>query len=233
LHGAVQKGREYEVRRIATLLILVVVLAGLAGVATTGARAINPTQTTVTGVVNYEFWDLEAFWKPLLAWYGKSYVRPGVQYYDYYDSYGRMVDFSTPCGTTAGYHGSQGFYCPGSQTIYVDFNQQTGNLKKFGDGSVGFWLAHEFGHHIQRLAGLNPRIAPNVELQADCFAGMYVRYGVSNSYRLFYNDYTEARSQIWALRSNDPSHGTPQQRLNNFDWGYNQLYYPSCVNGYN
>jgi predicted metalloprotease len=220
------------VTRIAVVVAALAVLVGGTSLAST-AKAINPTQTTVTGVINYEYWDLEAFWKPLLAYYGKSYTRPGVQYYDYSDSYGRMVDLSTPCGSTATQHGSEGFYCSLSQTIYMDYNQQVSNLSRFGDGSVGFWLAHEFGHHIQTLANIHPQIVPNVELEADCFAGMYVHYGIYNSYRLAGNDYQEARNQIWALSWGDTAHGTPQQRLNNFDWGYSHFSFASCVNGYN
>ena len=46
---------------------------------------------------------------------------------------------------------------------------------------------------------------------------MYVRYRISKSYRLASNDYGEARSQVWALSWSDPDHGTPTQRLANFD----------------
>jgi predicted metalloprotease len=141
------------------------------------------------------------------------------------------VDVNTPCKSTANYHGSQGMYCPESHTIYLDFEQQRSNLSSFGDGSVGFWLAHEFAHHVQHLYGLNPGL-PNSELQADCLAGMYVRYGIGTSFLLASNDRTEARNQIWKLSWSDPDHGTPQQRLDNFDWGYNQFYFPRCVNGY-
>jgi predicted metalloprotease len=117
--------------------------------------------------------------------------------------------------------------------IWIDFNQQQGNIARFGDGAVGFWLAHEFGHAVQKLARLNPRITPNMELQADCFAGMYVHFGILNSYRLAGDDYAQARNQIWALSPNDTSHGTPQQRLDNFDWGYGKFSFAACINGYN
>jgi predicted metalloprotease len=217
-------------RRLAVLSVLTAALSAATFVGT--AKAVNPEQTTVTGVVNYEYWDLDAFWKPLLNYYGKTYTQPGVRYFDYYDPYGRLVDYSTSCGTTSTRHGSQGFYCPSSQTIYLDYRQQQTNLAKFGDGAVGFWLAHEFGHHIQLLYGLNPQVVPNMELQADCFAGTYVHYGILNSYRLAGNDRAEARNQIWALSWTDTDHGTPQQRLNNFDWGYSKFYFPSCINGY-
>jgi predicted metalloprotease len=218
--------------RIAVLAVVLGIVIGSSNNLVGTADAINPAQTTVTGTVNYEYWDLEAFWKPLVNHYGYTYTRPGVQYFDYYDSTGRLVDFNVAgCGSTATQHGAQGFYCPTTRTIYLDYNQQKSELGRLGDGAVGFWLAHEFGHHIQTLMGLKPQ-TPNMELQADCFAGLYVHYGILNSHRLASDDYAQARNQIWALSWNDPTHGTPQQRLNNFDRGYSQFYVPSCVNGY-
>lgn len=218
--------------RIAFLTAVLSVLLG-ASTIVGNAKAITPAQTTVKRVVNYEYWDLEAFWQPLVNDYGYTYTRPGVRYFDYRKSTGRLVDYSVKgCGSTAKKHGMEGFYCPATQTIYLDYKQQRSELAKFGDGAVGFWLAHEFGHHIQVLLGLNPQ-APNKELQADCFAGLYVHYGIFNSYRLASDDYRQARNRIWALSWNDPTHGTPQQRLDSFDWGYNQFYLPSCEQGYN
>jgi predicted metalloprotease len=220
--------------RIALVGAVLGVLIGASSLVAT-AKAINPAQTSVTTVVNLEYWDLEAFWKPILNYYGRAYSRPYVNYYDYYSN-GRLMDYNVPncwTKTTTNQHGTEGFYCAGSNTIWIDYNQQVGNLAKYGDGAVGFWLAHEFGHAIQIMYGLSPRIVPNMELQADCFAGMYVRYGIGVSHRLVGDDYGEARYQISLLSWNDTSHGTPTQRLANFDWGYNQYAFGSCINGYN
>jgi hypothetical protein len=184
------------------------------------ADAINPTQTTVTGVVNYEYWDLAGYW-------GGS--QPNVQYYNYYSN-GRWIA-SPPCGSQNTSHWGQGFYCPGTRTIYLDFSQQQSNLGRFGDGSVGFWLAHEYAHHVQVIYNQS-RSLPRHELLADCFAGMYVRYGVTRSFRLAYNDYLEARNQIWALSWNDADHGTPAQRLAAFDYGYSTGSWSSCISAY-
>ena len=72
----------------------------------------------------------------------------------------------------------------------------------------------------------------------DRFEGLGARPSVqgggrSPAFRLDIDDYTQARNHIWALSWTDTGHGTPQQRLNNFDWGYKQFYFPSCVSGYN
>jgi len=208
-----------KARVLTLILVAAAVLAATSALPDT-ARAINPTQTTATGVVNYEFRDLAAFW---------GGQQPGVRYYNYYAN-GQLVVYNTPCGSTLNNHGTQGFYCPPSRTIYLDHTQQQGNLNRFGDGAVGFWLAHEYGHHVGTIYS-QTRANPNNELLADCFAGMYVRYGVTRSYRLFYNDYLEARKQIWALGW-DLTHGTPQQRLNAFDRGYSNGTWAGCITAY-
>ena len=71
----------------------------------------------------------------------------------YRDAYARVVHVNTLCGSTADFVEVRGCIAPPRPTIYLDFGQQRANLSRFGDGSVGFWLAHEFGHHIQNLCG--------------------------------------------------------------------------------
>jgi predicted metalloprotease len=149
-----------------------------------------------------------------------------VKYYDYYNSYGQLVDFSTPCNSTAGYHGSQGFYCTTNQTIYIDYNQQRDNIRTYGDGAVALWLDHEFGHHVQYLSRFSAN-APYVELNADCIAGITFRSEITRTGNLNSGDYTEARNNIYRA-GGDGAHGTGTQRLNAFDYGYNDFGWPDC-----
>ena len=81
------------------------------------------------------------------------------------------------------------FYCPVDQTIYLDttffdevLQQQLGGPS--GDFVEPYVLAHEYGHHIQNLLGTMGRVktqqgptsdAVRLELQADCYAGMWAR----------------------------------------------------------
>lgn len=93
---------------------------------------------------------------------------------------------STQCGTASNQTGP--FYCPPEQTVYVDptFFQL---LRQQFDASAGplaqlYVLAHEYGHHVQNIAGImqdypNNGTGPDsngvrLELQADCFAGAWV-----------------------------------------------------------
>ncbi|WP_439591337.1 KPN_02809 family neutral zinc metallopeptidase [Microbacterium sp.] len=99
-----------------------------------------------------------------------------------------IVDGSTPtqCGTASNQTGP--FYCPPEETVYVDptffalLRQQFGATA--GPLAQIYVLAHEYGHHIQNIAGIMQRYPNNgtgpdsngvrTELQADCFAGAWV-----------------------------------------------------------
>ena len=82
------------------------------------------------------------------------------------------------------------FYCPADEKVYVDLSFYDDLRSRFGapgDFAQAYVLAHEIGHHIQRLSGLerdvreqqraNPSLANELsvrmELQADCLAGVW------------------------------------------------------------
>ena len=212
-------------RQIVVLLAVATIVAS-AGF-TDNAKAFNPEQTTVKGAVNIEYWDLVPFWRNILTYWRYPYSNPGVGYYHYYAN-GQMVNYRTPCGSTRNSWWTQGFYCRGA--IYLDLTHQRRNLRRYGDGSVGLWLAHEFAHHVQALVQLQ-RGRPNYELNADCLAGMYFRYGVTHTGKLNYGDYLEARRNIYRA-GGDADHGTGRQRLNAFDYGYSAFSWPACNRQY-
>jgi predicted metalloprotease len=79
------------------------------------------------------------------------------------------------------------FYCPGDQKLYIDpsfYDVMEKRLRAPGDFAQAYVIAHEVGHHVQNLIGstrLQPRgetsnqTSVRVELQADCFAGVWGR----------------------------------------------------------
>ncbi|WP_298943872.1 neutral zinc metallopeptidase [uncultured Microbacterium sp.] len=99
-----------------------------------------------------------------------------------------IVDGSTSsaCGTASNATGP--FYCPPEESVYIDPTFFSVLAQQFGDdaGSLAqlYVLAHEYGHHIQQIAGImdahpNNGTGPQsngvrMELQADCFAGAWV-----------------------------------------------------------
>jgi predicted metalloprotease len=99
-----------------------------------------------------------------------------------------IVDGSTgtQCGTASNQTGP--FYCPPEQTVYVDPTFFSLLRERF-DATAGplaqlYVLAHEYGHHVQNIAGYMEQYPNNgtgpdsngvrMELQADCFAGAWV-----------------------------------------------------------
>jgi predicted metalloprotease len=83
------------------------------------------------------------------------------------------------------------FYCPPDERIFIDmsfFNDMATQLKAGGDFAYAYVVAHEVGHHVQNLLGISGRVqemrqrvgaaegnqlSVRVELQADCFAGLW------------------------------------------------------------
>ena len=96
--------------------------------------------------------------------------------------------FRTGCGGAA--TGMGPFYCPADETMYIDvsfYDQMARQMGAAGDFARYYVVAHEYGHHIQKLTGVaaqirslqqrNPRQSNQLqvlmELQADCYAGVW------------------------------------------------------------
>lgn len=75
----------------------------------------------------------------------------------------------TPCGPASSSSGP--FYCPPNERIYIDLSF----LRAInGDLARAYVIAHELGHHVQKVRGGPLRGSIDVELQADCFAGQWI-----------------------------------------------------------
>ena len=80
------------------------------------------------------------------------------------------------------------FYCPGDYNLYLDFaffDELRREFRAPGDFAQAYVIAHEFGHHIQNLTGImervqrqgqNNRLLVALELQADCYAGVWANF---------------------------------------------------------
>ncbi|MDN4038267.1 neutral zinc metallopeptidase [Massilia sp. YIM B02443] len=107
----------------------------------------------------------------------------------------RLVLFENSTGTACGRGESATgpFYCPGDSTVYIDLGffrtmQQRFNVE--GEFAQAYVIAHEVGHHVQNLLGISNKVhaaqqrasetqgnalSVRLELQADCFAGVWAK----------------------------------------------------------
>jgi hypothetical protein len=92
----------------------------------------------------------------------------------------------TDTGCGFGQSAAGPFYCPADQKLYLDlsfFSEMKTKLGATGDFAQAYVIAHELGHHIQHLAGIDVQLrnaggsenakSVQLELQADCFAGVW------------------------------------------------------------
>ena len=126
--------------------------------------------------------ETEEVWTELFARAGAQYQPPVMVAYSNTDQSG--------CGTAQAAMGP--FYCPSDQRIYIDpsfFNELSTRFGAAGDAAMAYVIAHEVGHHVQNLQGTldqaqraqsqsnrteGNQIQVAVELQADCFAGVWL-----------------------------------------------------------
>jgi predicted metalloprotease len=140
------------------------------------------TGSTEVDTADLEAWetsvedDLTAFWTDTFAANGETYVAPNIVVFD--------SSISTGCGDAAPEEIGP-FYCPVDQTIYLDQVDIVNTILPYGEFIVGTVIAHETGHHIQNLLGLEGCTDKGcggrggslaVELQADCFSGVWAQH---------------------------------------------------------
>ncbi len=193
----------------------------------------------------------EEVWSNLLPKYGIRYQEPKLVLYRGHTTSG--------CGFASAQMGP--FYCPADRKVYLDlgfFDELARRHNSPGDFAQAYVLAHEIGHHIQNLQGtlqkvqhLQQRWGGNskksnalqvrVELQADCYAGVWAhhaqkRFGVLepgdieealNAASAIGDDTLQKQSQGYVVPDSF-THGSSKQRVNWFYRGFKSGDLRSC-----
>jgi predicted metalloprotease len=219
-------------------------LAGIGGVSSPTPisqpdTARNQREEPLVQFVSFVLDDTQKTWTQILSQQNVPYRHAKlVLFRDRIDS---------ACGLAQSASGP--FYCPGDEKVYIDLGFYDELRQRFGapgEFAQAYVLAHELGHHVQKLIGVeekvhaareqNPRAAnqlsERLELQADCFAGVW---GHSTDQRKLLDPdevheglnaaaaVGDDRLQRMAGRSVNPetfTHGTSQQRMDWFQKGF-------------
>jgi len=149
---------------------------------TTNSETV-PANDPKTIFVSRVLASTEDAWDVIFQEAGKTYVRPKLALY--------TGSLPTACGRGQAAMGP--FYCPGDQKVYIDLSFYQVMKDKFGasgDFAEAYVIAHEIGHHVQYLMGISDKmeaargrvssseynaLSVRMELQADCFAGVWAK----------------------------------------------------------
>lgn len=140
----------------------------------------SPSEERDVHLISFVLDDVQNTWTQIFAAHGRQYRHAKLVLY-------RDITYSG-CGTAQAATGP--FYCPEDEKVYIDLSFWR-DLKRFGgdtgDFAQAYVVAHELGHHVQKLLGIEQRmrtlsqqdegegnaLSVDLELQADCFAGVW------------------------------------------------------------
>jgi predicted metalloprotease len=204
------------------------------------SRPTNPEEEELKQFVSVVLAKSEDVWQDVFRQNGRQYREPTLVLF--------TDQVQSACGMAGAAVGP--FYCPGDEKVYIDLSFYEELRKRFsapGDFAQAYVIAHEVGHHVQKLMGISDQVdamqrrvseveanqlSVRLELQADFFAGMFARY-VQNQGVLEAGDIEEAlraasavgddtiqRRSTGHVVPDSFTHGTSEQRLRWFRKGY-------------
>jgi len=183
----------------------------------------------------------EDVWDSLFTANGRQYVKPKLVLF--------RNSVESACGMASAASGP--FYCPGDQEVYIDLSFYEDLENRFqapGDFAEAYVIAHEIGHHVQKLLGISDKMdrlrqqlsqgeynkySVMLELQADFFAGVWAHHAQQMKNILERGDIDEALNAANAIGDDrlqketqgyvvpeSFTHGTSQQRMYWFKKGF-------------
>jgi uncharacterized protein len=205
-----------------------------------GPATRPPASDAPAAFVSTVLADTEEVWGKIMQGGGARYSQP------------RLVLFrgavGTACGTGQSAMGP--FYCPGDQKVYLDmqfFDTLRARMGAPGDFAQAYVIAHEVAHHVQNQLGITGKVdamrgrvsekemnalSVRVELQADCFAGVWAHHSQKSKGWLERGDIEEAMNAAAQIGDDNLqrksqgmvvpesfTHGSSQQRMTWFKRG--------------
>jgi len=202
----------------------------------------TPANDQASQFVSAILGSTEDVWGKIFQQNGSTYAAP------------KLVLFSgavaSACGRASSAAGP--FYCPGDRQVYLDtsfFEEMRSKLGGGGDFAEAYVIAHEVGHHIQTLTGVSNKVdaqrahgesmegdnglSVRMELQADCYAGVWANQAQQQNQWLEAGDIEEALNTASAIGDDrlqkqsrgtvvpdSFTHGTSEQRVRWFRNGF-------------
>jgi predicted metalloprotease len=201
----------------------------------------SATEAESSGLIKATLGSTEDVWGQIFQQAGKQYQQPTLVMFSGTDTSG--------CGTAQSAMGP--FYCPSDQKVYIDLSFYDELKQRFGapgDFAQAYVIAHEVGHHIQKLNGASDKMnrlrqqvgeeeynkySVKLELQADFLAGVWAHHAQRMKNILEENDIEEALSAANAIGDDrlqkeaqgrvvpeSFTHGTSAQRVFWFKKGF-------------
>lgn len=214
----------------------------------TQTRTVSPIEAEMADFTAVALAKTEDLWNTRFQENGMRYREP------------TLVIYSGATNTACGYgQAAMGpFYCPADEQVYLDlsfYEDMKNSLGGGGDFAQGYVIAHEVGHHVQHLLGITTKVreqqarmskieanklSVNMELQADCFAGIWGRT-IQDQNLLDVNDIEEAMNTAAAIGDDrlqkqsrgvvvpdSFTHGTSKERQKWFMRGFNSGSMNAC-----
>jgi predicted metalloprotease len=207
-----------------------------------GGGRPDPSEEKVAHFAKVVFGDTERIWQEQFKLMGKTYKEPTLVLF--------TDHVNTACGPADS--GVGPFYCPADGKVYIDlsfFNVLEKKLGAPGDFARAYVIAHEVGHHVQRLLGYSARVdearrtdskaeanrkSVRLELQADFLAGVWAHHAQKKFNFLDKGDIDEATNAAFRIgddylqqhsrgkvQKETFTHGTSKQRRRWFMEGFN------------
>ncbi len=199
-----------------------------------------PADDTMARFVSVVLADTEDVWRAQFRQMGGTYREPKL----------RLFRGSEPTACGQGQAAMGPFYCPGDQKVYIDlgfYETMRTQLGAPGDFAQAYVIAHEVGHHVQNLMGITAKmestrgrvseaqgnaLSVRLELQADCFAGIWAHHAQKARQILEQGDLEEAlnaasqigddalqRKSSGTVQPESFTHGSSSQRVSWFKRG--------------